>query len=73
MHGTEPRKLFTFLYVKVMNINYEVHIYLHITEPYQQLRELSIVGFNKELVRDNSFQPKTMTKILHPATWISTT
>jgi hypothetical protein len=72
MHGTEPTKHYTFLYVKDMNIIYEVHIYLHITEPYQQLRELSIVDFNKELVRDNSFQPKTMTKIFHPATWIST-
>jgi len=55
-----------------MNIVCEVHIYLHIIEPYQQLRKLSIVYFNKELIRENSFQPKTMTKILHPAGWKST-
>jgi hypothetical protein len=67
MHGTEPTKHYTFLYVKDMNINYEVHIYLCITEPYQKLRELSIVDFDKELVRQDSFKPKIMMKILHPA------
>ena len=55
-----------------MNIICEVHIYLCITETHQQLRELSIVDFNKELVREDSFKPKTMVKILHPAGWIST-
>jgi hypothetical protein len=61
-HGTEPTKDYTFLYVKDMNIICEVHIYLCITEPYQQLRQLSIVDFKQ----------KTMIKILHPASWIST-
>jgi hypothetical protein len=59
MHGTEPTKHYTFLYVKDLNIVCEVHIYLHIIEPCQQLRKLSIVDFNKELVREDSFQPKT--------------
>jgi hypothetical protein len=43
-----------------------------IIETHQQLRKLSIVDFNKELVREDSFKPKTMIKILHPASWIST-
>jgi hypothetical protein len=72
MHGTEPTKHYTFLYVKDTNNVCEVHIYLRIIEPYQQLRKLSIVDFNKELVRENSFKPKTMIKILHPAGWKST-
>jgi len=72
MHGTEPTKDYTFLYVKDTNIICDVHIYICITETYQQLRELSIVDFNKELVREDSFKQKTMIKILHPASWIST-
>jgi hypothetical protein len=72
MHGTEPTKHYTLLYVKDMNINCEVHIYLCITKQYQQLRELSIAGFNKELVREDFFKPKTVMKILHSASWIST-
>jgi hypothetical protein len=58
--------------IKDININCEVHIYPCITETQQQLRELSIVDFKKELVREDSFQPKTMIKSLHPASWIST-
>jgi hypothetical protein len=72
MHVTERTKHYTSLYVKDMNIICEVHIYLCITEPYQQLRELSIVDFDKELVMEDSFKPKTMMKILNPASWIST-
>jgi hypothetical protein len=71
MHGTEPTKHYTSLYVKDMNIICEVHIYLCITETYQQLRELSIVDFDKELVREDSFKQKAIIKILHPASWIS--
>jgi len=72
MYDTEPTKHYTFLYVKYMNIICEVYIYLCITETHRQLRELSIVDFNKELVREDSLKPKTMVKILHPAGWIST-
>jgi hypothetical protein len=57
MEGTEPTKHYTLLYVKDMTINCEVHIYLCITKPHQQL-ELSIVDFDKELVREDFFKPK---------------
>jgi len=72
MKRTEPTKHYTFLYEKDVNINCGVHICLCITDPYQQLRELNIADFNKELVREDSFKPKTMIKILYPASWIST-
>jgi len=55
-----------------MNINCEVHIYLYITETHQQLRELSTVDFNKELVKEDTLKPKTMIRTLHPASWVST-
>jgi hypothetical protein len=71
MHGTEPTKHYTFLY-KNININCEVHIYPCKAETNQQLREFGIEDFNKELVREDSFKPKTMIKILYPASSIST-
>jgi len=46
--------------LKNVNITCEVHIYLRITELYQQLRELSIVDSDKELVREDFFETKTM-------------
>jgi len=71
MHGTERKNIILFS-IKDININCEVHIYPCITETNQQLRELSIEDFNKELVREDSFKQKTMIKSLHPASWIST-
>ena len=61
------------LYFSLYNryINCEVHIYLGIIKPYQQLWELSIAELKKSS-KGEFFQTTTMFKILYPASWIST-